>query len=60
MNHGTEDNLFLVDSAITHHYEKSEIFLRIAIPRKVSTIVGPMQIFKYSGRAHTMRQYSRR
>ena len=42
MDHGTEDNLCLVDSATTHTILKNQKFFSelMFIPRKVSTIAG--------------------
>lgn len=55
MDHGTGDNIYLVDSATTHHSEKSKIFSELMfIPRHVSTIAGPVQIIEGPERAHMM------
>ena len=56
MNHGTEDNLYLIDSTTTHTILKNQNFFSelMFIPRKVSTITGLVQIIEGSGIAHTM------
>ena len=56
MNHGTKDNLYLVDSAKTHTILKNQKNFSelMFIPRKVSTIAGPVQIIKSYERAHMM------
>ena len=54
MDHGTGDNLCLVDSATIHTILKNQKFFSelMFIPRKVSTIAGPVQIIEGFGRAH--------